>query len=206
MIDAWWVIVGCRLNDNILHNGAHASFWRLLKVVVHKVLLWAYFVAKSDAPPYSLKDWNACPKVKKIKAKGVGVRSPTCIILGVEGHVRTPGCGLGQVISGQLFTRTCINQTTSWLMCSWNTFGAWTSHGHTWTSKIHHIPNLGEVTTFPLIIFSMISHKGYIQMSFCLGTLELGVFENFEIGIPATLEAHNFLFIFFFEVMFEAKL
>jgi len=33
--------------------------------------------------------------------------------------------------------------------------------------KIHHGSNLGGATTFPLILFSMINHRGYIQMSFC---------------------------------------
>jgi hypothetical protein len=55
-------------------------------------------------------------------------------------------------------------------MCSWNTFGAWTNHMHTQIHKIHHGPNLGEATTFPLIIFYVINHEGYIEMSFCLGT------------------------------------
>jgi hypothetical protein len=34
------------------------------------------------------------------------------------------------------FTRTCINQTTSWLVRSWSIFGAQTSHGQP------HIPKL----------------------------------------------------------------
>jgi hypothetical protein len=36
------------------------------------------------------------------------------------------------------------------------------NHGHTQTYKTHHNPNLGEATTFPLIIFYVISHGGYI--------------------------------------------
>jgi hypothetical protein len=47
------------------------------------------------------------------------------------------------------------------------TFGAQMSYEHTWTHKTHHDSDLGETTTFPLIIFSMISHRGYISMSFC---------------------------------------
>jgi hypothetical protein len=66
-------------------------------------------------------------------------------------------------------------------MHSWNIFGAWMSHKHTRTHKTHHSPNVGEATTFPLIVFFMISHRGYIQMSFCL-----------KIRIFVTLEAHNF--------------
>jgi hypothetical protein len=44
------------------------------------------------------------------------------------------------------------NQTTSWLVHSWNTFSARTSNGQTQIHKIHHGPNLGEATTFPLIV------------------------------------------------------
>jgi len=63
-------------------------------------------------------------------------------------------------------------------MRGWNIFGAWTSHEHTQTSKIHHSSDLGEAITFPLIIFSVINHRGYIQMSFYP---------------PGILEGHNFL-------------
>ncbi len=67
---------------------------------------------------------------------------------------------------GQLFTWACTNQTTSWLVCNWNIFRARTNHKHTWIHKTHHGPDLGEATTFPFIIFSMISHRGCMQMSF----------------------------------------
>ncbi len=49
-------------------------------------------------------------------------------------------------------TQTCTNETTSWLVCSWNTFGAWMNHGQT---RTHRGLDLGETTTFPLIVFSM---------------------------------------------------
>jgi hypothetical protein len=39
----------------------------------------------------------------------------------------------------------------------------------------HHSPDLGEATTFPLILFFVFNHGGYIQMSFCLRTPNLGV-------------------------------
>jgi hypothetical protein len=77
---------------------------------------------------------------------------------------------------GQLFTWTYINQTTSWLMRDWNIFGARTNHRHPRIHKIHHSPELEEAITFPLIIFSVINHRGYIQMSFS--------FENPKLGIP----------------------
>ncbi len=53
--------------------------------------------------------------------------------------------------------------------CS-STFGARTSHGKTRTHKIHHSPNLGEATTFPLIVYFMPLHEAHIQMAFCFET------------------------------------
>ncbi len=43
-------------------------------------------------------------------------------------------------------------------MRNWNTFGAWTKHGQTQTHKTHHNPNLGEATTFPIIVFFVLGH------------------------------------------------
>jgi len=52
-------------------------------------------------------------------------------------------------------------------MCNWNTFGAWMNHGQTRTHKTHNDPDLGEATTFPLIIFFVLNHMANTQMSFC---------------------------------------
>jgi hypothetical protein len=85
----------------------------------------------------------------------------------------------------QLFTWTYINQTTTWLVHNWNIFGAWTSHGHTWTHNTHHGRNSGETITFPLIGLFVINHWGYIQISFCH-------LEILDIETPATLQAMTF--------------
>jgi hypothetical protein len=53
---------------------------------------------------------------------------------------------------------------------SLSTFGAKTNHGQTQTHKTHHGLDLGEATTFPLIVYSMVGHWTNIQMAF----LELG--------------------------------
>jgi len=55
-------------------------------------------------------------------------------------------------------------------MQSCNIFSAWTTHEQTWIHKIHHGPNLGEATIFPLIVYFVHGHETNIQMSFCLGT------------------------------------
>jgi hypothetical protein len=46
----------------------------------------------------------------------------------------------------------------------------------------------GEATTFPLIVFFVTSHRANTQMSFCPKNPKI-----LKIGIPATLEAHNFV-------------
>jgi hypothetical protein len=53
-------------------------------------------------------------------------------------------------------------------MHSLSTFGARTNHEQTQIHKTHHGPDLGEATTFPLIIFFMLDHRASTQMSFCL--------------------------------------
>jgi len=87
---------------------------------------------------------------------------------------------------GQLFTQICTNQTISWLVRGWNTFGAWMNHMHTRTHKTHHVLDLGEATTFPLIVFSMPNHGAWTQMSFCPKTLKtpkLGVLKFSKLGL-----------------------
>jgi hypothetical protein len=58
-------------------------------------------------------------------------------------------------------------------MHSWNTFGAHMKHKQTQTHNTHHGPNLGETTTFPLIVLFVPSHGANTQMSFCLGAPKL---------------------------------
>jgi hypothetical protein len=58
-------------------------------------------------------------------------------------------------------------------MHSWNTFSAQTSHEQTKNHKTHHDLDVGEATTFPLIVFFMPSHMANTQMSFCPKTPKL---------------------------------
>jgi hypothetical protein len=69
-------------------------------------------------------------------------------------------------------------------MHSWSTFGAWTNHEQTQTHKIYHDSDLGEAPTFPLIVFSMSSHRASTQMSFCFGTPKFVVFKFCNLGLP----------------------
>jgi hypothetical protein len=89
-------------------------------------------------------------------------------------------------------------------MHSWNTFDARMNHGHTRTHKTHHGLDMGESTTFPLIVFSMHGHGACTQMSFYVCT-QIESPDIFEIGIPTILEAHNFLFRPLIEVRSKEK-
>jgi hypothetical protein len=68
-------------------------------------------------------------------------------------------------------------------MHSCNTFGARTSHEQTWTHKIHHASDFREATTFPLIVFFVLGHRAYTQMSFCPGTPNLGAPKFLKLGL-----------------------
>jgi hypothetical protein len=91
-----------------------------------------------DAPPSSLMDLTASPEVKIME--GVGACSLVRSILGVKGHARVLGSGLGRSTSNQFLTHACTNQTTSWWLHNWSTFGAWMNHKQTWIHKTHHGP------------------------------------------------------------------
>jgi hypothetical protein len=63
-------------------------------------------------------------------------------------------------------------------MRSWNIFGARTNHMQTRTHKIQHGPDLGETTTFLIIVFSVSGHGANTQMSFCFETFKLKVLNS----------------------------
>jgi hypothetical protein len=58
-------------------------------------------------------------------------------------------------------------------MPSWNTFGAQMNHGQTWIHRTHHGSELGEATTFLLVVFFVLGHEANTQMSFFTGTPKL---------------------------------
>jgi hypothetical protein len=116
------------------------------------------------------------------------------------------GMGLGRMTSNQSLTRTCIkHQTTSWLVHSWSTFGAKTNHVQIRTHKIHHGLDLGEATTFPLIVYFVFGHETSTQMTFVPGLLG-GNLEIFKVRILAILGDHNFVWRPPIEMRSKAKL
>jgi hypothetical protein len=72
------------------------------------------------------------------------------------------------------------------------------NHGQTRIHKTHHGPALGEATIFPLIVFSILGHGAYTEMSFCFRTPNLGVLKFLKLGLsqlwgPITLCADLWL-------------
>jgi hypothetical protein len=84
-------------------------------------------------------------------------------------------------------------------MHSLSIFCAKTNHRKTQTHKIHHGPNLGVATTFPLIVYFVPFHEAHIQMAFCPGTPEIP-----KVGPLATL--HKFVCKPLIVMMSKAKL
>jgi hypothetical protein len=52
-------------------------------------------------------------------------------------------------------------------MHCWSVFGARTNHEQIWTHKTQQDLDLGEATTFPLIVYCVHLHEAHIQMAFC---------------------------------------
>jgi hypothetical protein len=88
--------------------------------------------------------------------------------LGVKRHVVTSRWGLIRMTSGSII-HIDLNKPNNKLVNVW----------------LEHFWCLEEATTFPLIVFSMISHRGYIQMSLCLRAPKLGVSKFPKLGLPA---------------------
>jgi hypothetical protein len=75
-----------------------------------------------------LMDSIVNPKVKIMEREWVGVCSLACNILKIEGHVGVSGLELRKLTSKSIIHTNQTNQTKSWLVRSYNTFGAQMSH------------------------------------------------------------------------------
>jgi len=66
------------------------------------------------------------------------------------------------------------------------------------TGELRLTTNLGEATTFPLIVYFVFLHEARIQMAFCP--------EILKVRAPMTLGPHNFVFKPRIEMNTKAKL
>jgi len=152
-------------------------------------------MASIDVLSSSLIDSSVSLKWKQWNNKELGTCSLAHSTLGVWGHARAPRWDLEEWQVLNHSHKLAQNQTTNWSMHSWSTFGVRTSHKQTWTHKTHHDLDLGEATTFPLIIYFVLLHEAHIQMAFC-PKLPNGSPEIPKVGIPSTLGVHNFVWKF----------
>ncbi len=122
-------------------------------------------------------------KYKTSEGGGVRARSLTHNTLRGRGACQSSGMGLGRVdklihshgpahnphkvISAQLEHQRCQDESRA-----------------TRTHKTHHSPDLGEATTFPLIVYFAPLHGAYIQMAFLSWDSRVGVPKLRQPGLP----------------------
>jgi hypothetical protein len=124
--------------------------------------------------------------VKTMKEQGVEARSLAYNTLKSRGACWSFGMGLGWLTSINYSHGPTQHQTTNWLVHNLSIFGVRMSHEQTRTHKTHHGLDLGEATTFPLIVHSMPIHEAHIQIAFCLGTFK------WESQNRQSWDSHNF--------------
>jgi len=106
-----------------------------------------------------------------------------------------------------LTTYTGMHKTnTRWLVHNQSTFSVRTNHGQTRIHNTHHDPDLGEATTFPLIVYLVPLHEAHIQMVFFVSGHPNGSLEIAKVGTLAIWEPHNFVYIPLIEMRSKAKL
>ncbi len=109
---------------------------------------------------------NVSPKQKTTEEQGVGACSLACSTLEGYKGVMELRDGTRKNWQASITHKDLHKTNTRWLVHSWNTFGAKMSHEQTRTHKSHHSSDLGEATTFPLIVYFAPLHGGHIQMVF----------------------------------------
>ncbi len=102
---------------------------------------------------------------------------------GVEGHVGASGWDQEELTS---FTHSHRPAHNPHKMVSAQLEHPWCQDEPraTRTHKIHHSPDLGEATTFPLIVYSVAGHGVYIQMAFLSRDSQVGVPKSCQLGLP----------------------
>jgi len=99
------------------------------------------------------------PKVKITKEEKIKVCSLTCNTMGVKRRARALRWGLRQVTSGSIIHTNLHNPNNklvnAWLKHFWCTNEPWAYMDSQDSPRYE----LGEATTFPLIVFSVINHR-----------------------------------------------
>jgi hypothetical protein len=151
--------------------------------------------------PRFFKGLRCESKLKTTEEQEVEACSLARNILGGKGVCWNSEMGLGRMTSINYSHGPAQDQTQGWLVHGWNTFGARNKPQPTRTHKTHHGPNLGEITTLPLLIYFVPLYEAYIQKAFCPGSPKIPT-----TWTSMTLGAHNFACKPPIEITFKAKL
>ncbi len=106
-------------------------------------------VVSSDALPSSLIDSNVSLKWKQRKSKKLGHVIWLAILWGRR-VCYSSGMGIKKSDKHQLLTRTCTNQTTSWLMCNYSTLVHGRNTGEHKLTRFTTTQTLGRPPPSPL--------------------------------------------------------
>jgi hypothetical protein len=126
-------------------------------------------------PTKCIKNWHIHKLLDRLKCEykmkttiesRVGARSLAHSTLGGGGSCWSSRMGLGIMTSTYSLTWTCTKPNNKLVSALLEPFGVKTSHRQTQIHKTHHGPNLGEATTFPLIVYFVPLHEAHIQMTF----------------------------------------
>ncbi len=146
--------------------------------------------------PNSSKDPNVGPSRKTTEEGGVRAHSLAHNTLRGQRVVLELRDGTRTSWQASL-THTGLHTThTRWLIHSWSTFGAKTSHGQHRHTRLTTARTCRKPPPSPFIVYSMTLHGGHIQMAYLSRTIRT----------PPTLRAHNFLCRPLIAMRFTAKL
>jgi hypothetical protein len=111
----------------------------------------------------------------KSKGENNGRRRSWGAFLGLQHFGGRGACwssrmGLGRLTSNSITHTNLYKPNNKLDSAQLEHFGARMSHGQTQTHKTHHDLDLGEATTFPLIVYFVLGHGTNSQMSFRLET------------------------------------
>jgi len=82
-------------------------------------------------------------------------------------------------------THTGLHTThTKWLVHSWSTLGAKTSHGQHGHTRLTTARTWGKPPPSPLIVYSVAGHGAYIQMTFLSQDSRVEVPKSCQLGLP----------------------
>ncbi len=154
----------------------------------HNTTHWQQLLATCSPLLEGLKCESQTEVNKRIRSRGTLPGSQH--YRGVEGRAGVPRWDQEDLTSFNYSHKLAQNQHKV-ISAQLEHFWCYDEPRATWTHKTHHNPNLGEATTFPLIIYSTPLHEGHIQMFFFFLGFPGGSLEIPTIRTSTTLGAHN---------------